>query len=259
MKFALVNGVKTEAQPGLKGICLYCEKDRDMIAKCGKVKIWHWAHKSNASCDPWWENETPWHRAWKNHFPEAWQESSHVDSATGEKHIADIKTAAGLVIEFQHSAIQPEEVQSREAFYKNMVWVINGTRLKRDYPSFFKGFKGLKPLNIPGFFLSLFPNKCFPESWLNSSVPVYFDFQGLNPIGQTDRLRDPLWCLFPGRAEGFAVVAGVPREDFIKFSSKDPRLLFAREMFSNISQVFREKGISAAGRGYPKVVPYRWR
>ncbi|HOW59785.1 MAG TPA: competence protein CoiA family protein [Candidatus Omnitrophota bacterium] len=257
MKFALVNGVKTEAQPGLKGICLYCEKDRDMIAKCGKVKIWHWAHKSNVSCDPWWENEREWHRAWKNRFPVEWQENRHVDSTTGEKHIADIKTAAGLVIEFQHSAIQPAEVQSREAFYKNMVWVIDGTRLKGDFPSFCKGFRELSPLKImPGVFLSLSPNKCFPASWLNSSVPIYFDFQGVNPINQTDRLRDPLWCLFPGRAEGFAVVAGVPREDFIKFSAQNTHLLFAREMLSNISQVFREKGISAS-RGYPKVAPCR--
>jgi len=226
-----------------------------MISKCGSVKIWHWAHKSKVSCDPWWEIETEWHRAWKNHFPTEWQESSHIDSSSGEKHIADIKTDKGLVIEFQHSSIKPTEVQCREAFYKNMVWVIDGARLKRSYPCFCKGFSGLRSSKIPGIFLSLLPNKCFPESWVHSSVPVYFDFQCADPIDQTDRLRDPLWCLFPGRMAGFAVVAGVPREDFIKFSSTNPDLLFAREMLENISKLFQ---LQRAGvERYPLVAPYR--
>jgi hypothetical protein len=30
-----------------------------MTPKCGQLKVWHWAHRSTRSCDPWWENETP--------------------------------------------------------------------------------------------------------------------------------------------------------------------------------------------------------
>ncbi len=237
MKFALVDGHKTEPQPGLKGICINCQSDT--IAKCGQVKIWHWAHKSNVSCDPWWENETEWHRAWKNHFPTEWQENIHIDSTTGEKHIADIKTASGLVIEFQRSGIQPTEIQSREAFYKNMVWVVDGTRLKRDYPRFRNGFKDLEPSIIQqGFFLSFFPNELLPASWVTSSAPVYFDFHNTNPTDESEdnKLRSPLWCLFPRRVEGYAVIAGVLREQFIEFSSSAPHLLFASETLSNISE-----------------------
>jgi hypothetical protein len=94
MRFALVNGQKTEPQPKLQGLCTNCQGE--MIAKCGRVKIWHWAHKSKLSCDPWWENETEWHRAWKNNFPAEWQEISNIDPVTGEKHIADVKTPYGL-------------------------------------------------------------------------------------------------------------------------------------------------------------------
>ena len=107
-----------------------------MIAKCGKFVRWHWAHKSRQSCDPWWEAETDWHRDWKNKFPEEWQEVVHTDARTGERHIADVKTPHGLVIEFQHSALSPEERRSREDFYKDMIWIVDGDRGSTD-PGFF--------------------------------------------------------------------------------------------------------------------------
>lgn len=244
MKFALVNEHKTEPQPGMRGTCAHCQSET--LTKCGQVKIWHWAHKSKISCDPWWENETEWHRTWKNHFPMEWQENIHIDSATGEKHIADIKTATDLVIEFQHSAIQPTEVKCREAFYKNMVWVVDGTRLKRDYPRFCKGFSDLKPAGVAGFFRLFFPDECLPASWITSSVPVYFDFQGSNPVGQQDEMRSVLWCLFPDRIEGHAVLAGVRREQFIEFSSTAPHLLFAREHIGYISQLGQLQRVKSA-------------
>lgn len=246
MKFALVNGEKTEAQPGLRrGTCIFCQSDT--IAKCGSVKIWHWAHKSKVACDPWWENETEWHRAWKNHFPKDWQEYLHTDPATQEKHIADIQTSTGLVIEFQHSSIRSEEMQKREVFYKNMIWVVDGTRLKKDALRFRKGINDRRNLIIKGFFLSLFPSECFPASWLKSSVPVYFDFDGINnPIEQLDEKR-AFWCLFPERVEGFAVIAGVLCKQFLKLSSSDSHLLFARENLNYISEYIRlQREIAAA-------------
>ncbi|KUM52582.1 competence protein CoiA [Rheinheimera sp. EpRS3] len=119
MKYAFVNQAKSEPFPKGRGICSNC--DAELIAKCGRVKIWHWAHKGKPPCDPWWETETQWHRDWKNNFPADWQEVSHIDPLSGEKHIADLKNPFGLVVEFQHSPIKPEEMASREAFYENMV------------------------------------------------------------------------------------------------------------------------------------------
>lgn len=54
--------------------------------------MWHWAHKGRLPCDPWWEPETEWHRMWKDYFPSQNQEVVHFDAATGEKHVADVKT-----------------------------------------------------------------------------------------------------------------------------------------------------------------------
>jgi hypothetical protein len=104
-----------------------------MVAKCGLKKMWHWAHLPSRTCDPWWENETPWHRKWKSFFPEAWREYIHVDPVTNEKHIADVKTAAGRVIEFQNSPMPPDELASREKFYGDMIWVVNGERFQNNF------------------------------------------------------------------------------------------------------------------------------
>lgn len=90
------------------------------------MRLWHWAHHGRRHCDPWWENETDWHRAWKSQFSENCREVVHFDEVTGEKHVADVKTRRGLVIELQHSAMPPEELQSREKFYGHMIWIVDG-------------------------------------------------------------------------------------------------------------------------------------
>lgn len=133
MKYALVNGVRQEAEPKLRGTCPNC--DRNMVAKCGEERIWHWSHLTKLECDHWWETETEWHRAWKALFPKEWQEVIQV-AADGERHIADVKNDAGWVIELQNSPISPEERRSRENFYETMVWVVNGMRNKSDVESF---------------------------------------------------------------------------------------------------------------------------
>src|SRR5690606_11582036 len=111
--YAIVDENKTEAFKGGKGNCPCCGSE--LIAKCGELKINHWAHKGARNCDTWWENETEWHRKWKNNFPKEWQEIIHFDEK-GEKHIADVKTEKGWVLEFQHSYIKPEERNSRNLF-----------------------------------------------------------------------------------------------------------------------------------------------
>jgi competence protein CoiA len=135
MKFALVENKRLEAFPKGKGLCICC--NNETIAKCGSKRIKHWAHKNLKHCDNWWENETEWHRQWKSYFPADWQEVVHFDTITGEKHIADVKTDKGFVIELQNSPISFEEMQSRETFYKKMLWIINGKKFQNNF--FFLG------------------------------------------------------------------------------------------------------------------------
>ncbi len=103
-----------------------------MTSKCGSRIIHHWAHFNRKQCDPWWENETEWHRSWKNYFPEECREVSHI-SDSGEIHRADIKTTTGIIIEIQHSHMSDEERISREEFYQNMLWIIDGSVFRKNF------------------------------------------------------------------------------------------------------------------------------
>ena len=127
MQYAIVGSERREAFPRGRGVCTTC--GTPMISKCGPRIMHHWAHFGRRNCDPWWENETPWHREWKNRFPEQCREITHI-APDGEIHRADIKTPSGIVVEVQHSAMTDAERLSREAFYGNLVWVIDG-RLSR--------------------------------------------------------------------------------------------------------------------------------
>lgn len=103
-----------------------------MLAKCGPHVMHHWAHEVQRDCDPWWENETEWHREWKNHFPISCREVSHT-APDGEVHRADIKTPTGIYIEVQHSSMTDAERISRETFYQNLVWVIDGRSFRDNF------------------------------------------------------------------------------------------------------------------------------
>jgi hypothetical protein len=59
-------------------------------------------------------------RGWKERFPAHWQEVVRFDG-TGEKHVADIRTEHGLVLEFQHSHLAAAEIAAREDFHGNLV------------------------------------------------------------------------------------------------------------------------------------------
>ena len=142
------------------------------------------------------------------------------DKETGEKHIADVSMVHNLTIEFQHSHIGSLERTSREKFYENMVWVVDGTRLKKDYPRFLKGKKNgfenqifYSTENPKNFRVDLI-DWCFPSAWLGSSVPVIFDFRGDGTVNDLESIRDSLYCLFPQFGE-YARVAEISRNAFI--------------------------------------------
>lgn len=130
MQYAIVGDERREAFTGGKGTCPTC--GAAMIAKCGPRILHHWAHAGRRDCDPWWENETPWHREWKNKFPEQCREVTHV-APDGEIHRADIKTATGIIIEVQHSSMTDQERISREQFYGNLIWIIDGRAFKENF------------------------------------------------------------------------------------------------------------------------------
>lgn len=218
MKLALVNGERTEAIKGAKGLCPNCGSE--VIARCGEERVDHWAHKGIRNCDTWWENETEWHRAWKGKFPTEWQEVIHTDEESGEKHIADVKTDSGWVLEFQHSYLKPEERRSRNAFYNPLVWVVDGTRRKTDNPQFEKIRKeGYFEVNNPPLAIWQLRNieecRLFNE-WHDGDALVFFDFQDIKETKQ-----EMLWFLFPKLSNAKAYISEFPRDLFIKLLNEN--------------------------------------
>ncbi|MEJ2882179.1 competence protein CoiA family protein [Pedobacter sp. GR22-6] len=82
--------------------------------------------------------ETPWHRDWKMAFPKNYREICFWDKLSGHQHRADIHTPCGTTLEFQNSPISLEEMESREAYYPKLIWILNAKK--------FKGFRILKHL-----------------------------------------------------------------------------------------------------------------
>ena len=219
MKFALHGGKRVEAEANLKGaVCQVCKAE--VIAKCGDIKIHHWAHKSKRKCDHWWENETQWHRDWKNQFSKDWQEIVHT-SETGEGHIADIKTPKGLVVEFQHSPIKPEEILARNTFYKNIIWIVDGKRRKYDERKFEEAIEFSKELKRMGW-----NGSSLLRDWSSIQKPVFFDFG--KPL---------LWAISDGWIIDFE------KDDFIegvKMGGKTLTILL-KEKVKNLSVKERQK------------------
>lgn len=203
MKYALVNGQRQEPRPNLSGECPGCGEP--MLAKCGEVRIWHWAHQGRRHCDSWWENETEWHRNWKGQFPVEWQEIIQY-AEDRERHIADVKTGDDWVIEFQHSYIKPEERRSRENFYQKLVWVVDGLRRKTDVAGFQRALEGGMQI-VPNFpALKVRPNTgALLRDWGGSHAHVFFDFGD----------EQGLWWLSPNAGETWAYVIRVSHAEFI--------------------------------------------
>ncbi len=183
MDVALVAEVRLPPSPGLKGQCPLCRKPA--LAKCGDINRWHWAHAGRRHCDPWQENEGPWHRKWKSLFPFELREIVHHDAVTGEKHIADLKRSDGLVIELQNSPMTITEMESRESFYGDkMIWIVNA----RTFMHQIHLFEAL-PDPQADFVADLIFAQPQPQ-WLKNMMPMEGDGSGLMFMCRSDVRSD---------------------------------------------------------------------
>jgi competence protein CoiA len=134
----------------------------------------------------------------------------------GEKHIADVKTESGVVLEFQHSHLHREERDARENFYPKMVWIVDGRRRKRDRARFFASLDaGIVVNREPRIVSVLWKEGALLRDWEASRVPVYFDFGDSEP-GDTPRFETPiLWRLNPCGPNGMAYLSPVQKALFL--------------------------------------------
>lgn len=107
-----------DIQPGARATCYRCNET--LIAKCGDIVRWHWAHLGDAICTGD-QLEGAWHKAWK-----AWA-VAELGAATEVKmgrHRADIVTLDGTIVELQSSYLDANEIAKRERQYGDrLIWL----------------------------------------------------------------------------------------------------------------------------------------
>ncbi len=152
--------------------CPLCKSE--VIAKCGEIKIWHWAHKNLEDCDVWTEPESLWHREWKN---KVYSECCEVKIGN---HRADI-FFNNLVIELQNSLISPESIIERERYYKNMIWLFNAEEFAENI--------SIRPKDNYVSFRWRYPRK---SQWYITK-PLFWDFDG-NKILMVKKIYNSIPC-----------------------------------------------------------------
>ncbi|MCB9841156.1 MAG: hypothetical protein H6809_05870 [Phycisphaeraceae bacterium] len=151
MLYATLDGKRIRPVRGMRATCPTCGEAVE--AKCGQIKVHHWAHRSGSACAQS-ADMCEWHVNWQMQvIPEATE-------VVLPPRRADLRGNDGVVIELQHSAISTEEIASREAHYGHMVWMFDATER---FSIWFSG---------PRAFINLGNNK----SLFACRKPVFLDF-----------------------------------------------------------------------------------
>lgn len=184
----------------MHGTCPLCGEE--LIARKGKFREDHWWHKNGDRCDDWYQPKGPWHHYWQDKFPKDWQEQVITRETDGVtvKHVADVLTDSNLVIEAQYSAISPDDIEKRENFYGEMVWIANMNRTYAD-SNLSSAIKPCGAAEQGGH------RKCFvitdsrvllKQKWCRCSRPVFFDFKG---TFECPEKAGELYLLLPDKPE----------------------------------------------------------
>lgn len=117
MQFAIdENGIRTSINNSIKGKPYKCPCcGSEVIQKKGDIMIWHFAHKSLADCVDYYDHKGEWHRAMQELFPEKNREV--YEKTFMYRHIFDVLTDKGRIIEFQHSPISQNDFEDRTHHY----------------------------------------------------------------------------------------------------------------------------------------------
>ena len=120
---ATQGGSRVLPTPGAQARCPACRKP--VYARCGRVKVWHWAHRGDIDCAHNSKGETFWHASWKLRVPPKAREVPRGG------HRADIIGRFGRVVELQHSRIDPRVAREREECYGDMAWLFASAMFAR--------------------------------------------------------------------------------------------------------------------------------
>jgi len=167
MKIALTkDGQRVSAKPEVVAFCQNCGEE--VVAKCGEINIWHFAHKTTNDCFGG-EGESLWHEYWKGMFPEECREFLRYDKYL-EYKIADVAYCE-IVLEYQTNLPDVDEIEFRQEFWQDLgykfKWVI------KNNDQFFKHLKKISVEDVYNVYKFKRPIKKF--AYLNT--PFYIDLE----------------------------------------------------------------------------------
>lgn len=194
MKYALLNGVYVTATPHQKdAICPLCKSK--VVAKCGVIKVHHWAHKKGNPCDSWREADSEWRHRWLEHFVDCDVEA--IIENNGTRHFADIKTKNGTTVLLRRGRVKEAELRKMEDFFEGLVWIVDLSANKR---AAIKLRNAFRDRTIHKVFKNAY--RTFgglgigiPDEWSRNRYPVIFDFSGVEDVPQF--ISQYMWCLMP--------------------------------------------------------------
>jgi hypothetical protein len=103
--------------------------------------------------------------------------------------------------------LKPEERRSRDAFYRKVIWVVDGTRRKRDVAQLINVWNEGVPIGSNPLLRKAFLDNCtLLREWAGSNTPIFFD------LGEAERL----WWLLATSTNGLAYLAPYSRAKFIE-------------------------------------------
>jgi hypothetical protein len=119
-----------DAEPYLGGRAACPQCSAPVIAKCGEIVTWHWAHEAGTDCDTWAEIPGAWHKSWQELVPPVARE------VVAGCHRADLISANGTIIELQQSSISPAEIREGERYYSQytprFLWIFDARDANAD-------------------------------------------------------------------------------------------------------------------------------
>ena len=170
----------------------YCPNcNTELVQKKGNIKVHHFAHKAKNDCPYAHREMSDWHLEWQSHYG---RHREILCRSGDEIRIADV-LIKDTVIEFQHSPISYDEVESRTLFHtgnnrkiiwlfdfreKYSQWRISPTEyipnsLWKKYPSSFAEYENLKHKNT---YYWERPNQSITAiGYFNDEEPSYLFFQ----------------------------------------------------------------------------------
>ncbi|MBK9480365.1 MAG: hypothetical protein IPN99_16255 [Bacteroidetes bacterium] len=218
MNYALVDNIKVEPTPKQKAKCICCGKD--VISRCGELKIWHWAHTVNENCDSWYEQETQWHRDWKKIFGK--NNSEVIFNRNNKKHIADIFTFGKIVIELQNSPISTFTIKEREKFYgEKMLWLINSDPFQLKFNIY----------NSDPLYLKTYPSNFYFSSVLLQKEGWFLDFDDIVPEEKFIRFIEECGFRYEPKINKY-------------FNSLSSRMRWSEDVIRRVKEFNEENGFS---------------